>query len=82
MPPSVAARKDLSVQQSRVAYDAARLRLIQLMHELPSEMLTQKYPAPWGGLCTIPSIVRVFVSHEQEHAQHIEEILANSTTKN
>jgi hypothetical protein len=75
---SVAARKDLSVQQSRLAYDAARQRVIQLMHVLPSEMLTQKYPAPWGGLCTISSIVRIFVSHEQEHAQHIVEALADS----
>ena len=79
---SVATRKDLTVEQSRHEYDAARQRVIQQLRLLPAEMLTQKYPAPWGGVCTISSIVRIFVSHEQEHAQHIEEVLANSTNGN
>ncbi len=78
---SVARRKDLTVEHSRQEYDAARQRVIQQLRQLPVEMLTQKYPAPWGGLCTISSIVRIFISHEVEHAQHIEEVLANSTSR-
>ncbi len=77
---SVAARKDVSIEQSRQEYDAARQRVVQVLRELPLEMLTQKYPAPWEGKCTISSIVRIFVSHEHEHAQQIEEVLNNSTT--
>jgi hypothetical protein len=77
---SVAARKDVSIEQSRQEYDAARGRVVQLLRELPPEMLTQKYPAPWGGKCTISSIVRIFASHEHEHAQQIEKALKNSTT--
>jgi hypothetical protein len=76
---SVAARKDFSLERSRIEYDSSRQRIIQVLRELPAEMLTQKYPAPWGGLCTISSIVRIFVSHEQEHAQHILDVLVNST---
>ncbi len=79
---SVAKRKALPVEQSRRDYAAARQRLIQELRKLPAEMLTQKYPAPWGGLCTISSIVRIFVSHEQEHAQQIEEVMKSSNGEN
>jgi hypothetical protein len=79
---SVTARKEVSIEQSRQEYNTARQRVIQVLRELPIEMLTQKYPAPWGGKCTISSIVRIFVSHEQEHAQQIEDVLNNSTTRN
>jgi DinB superfamily len=72
---SVSERKTLSVGQSRQAYTAARERVITALRNLQPGMLTQKYPAPWGGKCTISSIVRIFVSHEQEHAKQIEEIL-------
>ncbi len=75
---SVAMRKDVPLEQSRQEYDAARGRVIQELRELPPEMLTQKFPAPWGGECTISSIVRIFVSHEQEHAKQIEEVLNDS----
>ncbi len=77
---SIAARKDVPLERSRQEYDAARERVVQVLRELPPEMLTQKYPAPWGGKCTISSIVRIFVSHEQEHAKEIEEALQTSTT--
>ncbi len=79
---SVARRKDVPLEQSRQDYDAARARVIQLLQELSPAMLTQKYPAPWGGECTISSIVRIFVSHEQEHAKQIEEVLKDSTHSN
>jgi DinB superfamily len=79
---SVAARKALSLEQSRQAYDAARERVLEILRELPLEMLTKKYPAPWGGMCTVNSIVKIFASHELEHAKQIEEVLKNSTTGN
>jgi hypothetical protein len=79
---SVAARKDIPLQQSRMEFDATRERVIRVLRELPPEMLIQKYPAPWGGKCTISSIVRIFVSHEQEHAQQIEKVLLTSATGN
>jgi hypothetical protein len=43
-------------------------------------MFDQEYKAPWGGKCTIPVIIRIFASHEQEHARQIEEI-ASGTDK-
>jgi len=72
---SVSARKALTLEQSRQAFDTSRQEVIHILRELPAAMLAQKYKAPWGGQCTISSIVRIFVSHEQEHAKQIEEIL-------
>ena len=75
---SVSKRKDLSLEQSRQAYDSAREQVLQILRELPPEMLRQKYPAPWGGMCTVNSIVKIFVSHEEEHTKQIEAILNKS----
>jgi hypothetical protein len=76
---SVSARQELPLEQSRQAYDAIRERVLQVLREIPPEMFDQKFPAPWGGMCTINSIVKIFVSHEQEHAKQIEEILKKPT---
>ena len=78
---SVSARKSIPFEQSRQAYDVARENVIQTLREIPPEMLAQKFPAPWGGMCTVASVVKIFVSHEMEHAKHIEEILMESTGK-
>ena len=74
---SVAAREGMPVERSRFAYDAARQRVIKILCELPPEMLAQRFKAPWGGYCTVASIVKIFVSHEQEHAQQIENIISH-----
>jgi len=76
---SVTARKTITLKQSRQAYGTTRGDVIQTMREMPPEILTQKFPAPWGGMCTVASVVKIFVSHELEHAKHIEEILMKST---
>lgn len=77
---SISARKDLTLEQSRQAYENARREVILILRSLPAEMLQQKYKAPWGGNCTVASVVKIFVSHEQEHAKQIEEILNKSST--
>ena len=76
---SVSARLSLTPEQSRQAFDASRLEVIQTLRAIPPTMINQKYTAPWGGQCTISSIVRIFVSHEQEHAKQIEEVLIKQT---
>ncbi|HSB67512.1 MAG TPA: DinB family protein [Anaerolineales bacterium] len=75
---SVTARQDLSLEQSRQGYDAARQEVLEILRSLPEEMLRRRYQAPWGGNCTVSSVVKIFVSHEQEHARQIEEILAGN----
>ena len=71
---SVARRKTMTLVQSRQAYQSAREQVIGILHSLPAEMFSQKYDAPWGGKCTISSIVKIFVSHEEEHARQIEDV--------
>jgi len=69
---SVGDRKSMSLEQSRLAYDAARAEVIQALREMPDDKLDQRFRAPWGGMCTVSSVVRIFVSHELEHAKQIE----------
>jgi hypothetical protein len=76
---SVSVRKALTMEQSRHAYDTARENVILALREMPPEMLTQQFKAPWGGMCTVVSVVKIFVSHELEHTKHIEDILMKST---
>jgi hypothetical protein len=75
---SISARQELTLEKSRQAYDTARENVLQVLRGLPTEVLIQKFPAPWGGLCTVNSIVKIFISHEQEHAKQIEAILNKS----
>src|SRR4030042_6708711 len=74
---SVKARTELSLENSRQAYDAAREEVLKALREMPAEIITQKLPAPWGGMCTVASVLRIFASHELEHAEHIEVSLLN-----
>ena len=76
---SVKVRNELSLESSRLAYDTARAKVLQALREMPAEKLTQKLHAPWGGMCTVASVLRIFASHELEHADHIEKSLLNTT---
>jgi len=70
---SISARKSLSFEESRMAYEQTRQSVLQILAEIPASMLAQKFKAPWGGTCTVNYVVRIFSSHELEHARHLEE---------
>ncbi len=72
---SVSRRASISLEQSRSDFDSTRQQVITLLRQFPPDRLSQKYPAPWGGTCTVPSVMKIFISHELEHAKHIEELL-------
>jgi hypothetical protein len=72
---SIATRKSLTLQESRQAYEQSRQAVLQVIGKIPASMLTQKFRAPWGGNCTVSSVVKIFASHELEHARHLEESL-------
>lgn len=78
---SVEARRALSLEQSRQAYHDARAAVIQALQEMPDKKLVERFRAPWGGMCTVSSVVKIFVSHELEHAKQIEEALMKSAIK-
>jgi uncharacterized damage-inducible protein DinB len=75
---SVRDRMSLTIAQSRQAYDDARADVISAMSEMPDEKLTEKFTPPWGGMCTVAAVVRVFVSHEIEHAEQVESCIKKS----
>ncbi len=75
---SVEERKELSLVQSRQAYVAAREDVLHALQEMPEDKLGESFRAPWGGKCTVSSVVRIFVSHELEHARQIETHLVKS----
>ena len=79
---SVGARKGLSLELSHQAYDAAREEVLKALREMPAEKITQKLRAPWGGMCTVASVLRIFISHEMEHAEQIEGSLKNFNESN
>jgi hypothetical protein len=72
---SISSRKSLTLEESRQAYEQARKVVLQILGEFPSGMLSQKFRAPWGGNCTVNSVVKIFSSHELDHARHLEETL-------
>lgn len=75
---SLSERGELSMESSRQAYFEARVKLFQTLQKMPYEKFSQKLRAPWGGTCTVGSVLKIFISHELEHAKHIEEMLAKS----
>ncbi len=72
---SVSRLGSLSMEQSRQAYETSRQKVLETLRDLPAEMLTREYDAPWRGKCTIPDIIKIFVAHELEHARQIEKAL-------
>ncbi len=72
---SVDERKKFTLEQSRQAYESAREAVLQALRDMPDDKLEQRFPAPWGGMCSVASVVKILVSHEQEHARQIEEKL-------
>jgi hypothetical protein len=70
---SISTRKSLTLEESRKAYAQARQTVLQILSKIPANMLAEKFKAPWGGTCTVNYVVRIFSSHELEHARHLEE---------
>ncbi len=75
---SVRHHQELSLEESRLAFMHTRQAVIQALREFPAERLDERFPAPWGGECTITSVVKIFTSHDQEHAEHLEALLGGS----
>lgn len=78
---SVGERKQLTLEQSLQAYMLAREALIQALSEMPDIKLSQSFRAPWGGKCTVSSVVKIFISHELEHARRLGELFLPTTLK-
>ncbi len=51
------------------------LEVLEALHAMPPEKRNQKFLSPWGDLCSIASVLKIFISHEMDHADDLEERL-------
>jgi len=77
---TVATREGLDYDHIYREYIETRKILIQLLREVPEEKITAQYTLPWGGTGTLVDIVNIFGPHEEEHAEDVEKIIAQSQT--
>ena len=75
---SLATREGLDYDHIYREYIQTRKILIQLLREIPTEKITAQYTLPWGGTGTLVDIINIFGPHEEEHAQDVEKIIAQS----
>jgi hypothetical protein len=73
---SVATREALSYEQVIREWELARDELKTIIQEMPEDKLAEPLLFPWGQTGTIAQIIAIFASHETEHAEEIEKIIA------
>jgi len=72
---TVTTRESLPLEHSRREYEATRELLKQAIRELPEERMEVLMVTPWGAKGSVAGLVKVFIHHELEHADEIEQIL-------
>ena len=53
--------------------------VIDLLAQLPDEVLDSQFTFPWGETGTVEDMVNIFAPHEEEHALELEKILQQAT---
>ncbi len=76
---SVATRQALSYEHIFKEFQLAREELKAAIRDMPDEKLAQPMLFPWGPTGTVAQIVAIFAHHEEEHAQEIRDLMAEST---
>jgi SAM-dependent methyltransferase len=74
---TVSTREGLSYDHIVREYVDTRSKLLNLMRQIPEEMVTQKSVLPWGAEGTLEEIVQIFGPHEMEHAMDVKKIITN-----
>lgn len=74
---SVDSRADLLIDESRRDYDLVRQMVLDVLRTMPLEAFQRPFTTPWGRTCSIQQAVEIFASHEEEHASHMLESLAD-----
>ncbi len=77
---SVSNRESISLEQSRRDYERVRSDELNLLQEMPEELFTKKFTAPWGGEWTIARMLKLFIGHEREHAEQVEKLIPSTST--
>ena len=68
---TVLEREALSLEQVIQEWEVTRADFLLALRELPEEKLGGVFVYPWGPKGDLPEMVKIFVEHEQEHAQEV-----------
>jgi hypothetical protein len=75
---TVATREGLDYDHIYREYLQTRTVLLDLLRSLPEEQIHATYVLPWGDPGTVVDIVHIFGPHEEEHAEDVAKIIAQS----
>jgi hypothetical protein len=75
---TVATREGLDYDHIYREYIATRKTLMDLLRTVPEEKIHAPYILPWGERGTIVDIIHIFAPHEEEHAEDVAKIIAES----
>lgn len=70
---TVAEREALDLEHITRECELSRQLLLTIFREMPDEKFEQPMVMPWGDTGTVTELVRVFIHHEEAHAQEIRE---------
>ncbi len=72
---TVATREGLDYDHIYREYVETRVRLIELLSEIPEELLFQPSTLPWGAAGSMADAVEIFSEHEIEHAGDVKKLM-------
>jgi len=75
---SVSTREGLDYDHIYREYLETRRVLLDLINQVPEELLTKAYTLPWGGEGTLVEMVEIFAPHEVEHAEDVRKLIEAS----
>lgn len=75
---TVSTREGLSYDHIYREYIETRRTLLDLIRQMPEELVTKAYILPWGGYGTLEDMVNIFAPHEEDHAEDVRKIVAQA----
>ncbi len=78
---TVQERGPLDLTHTYQEWEVTRQQLIELVEALPEAKVTQPFIFPWGDKGTLEEMLAIFIDHEIEHANEIEQILTANNSE-
>jgi len=70
---TVAERAELNSEQIVKEWELVREQLVQLLNEMPDELVPKRVVSPWGAIMPVATLIQIMIDHEEEHAEVVEE---------
>lgn len=75
---TVSTREGLDYDHIYREYIETRRALLDLIRQMPEQLITQPHVLPWGGRGSLVDMVDIFVPHEEEHAGDLRKLIEES----